>query len=117
MSLAAVFEYAVDPAGAAAFEAMYGGDGEWARSFAGAEGYLGTEMLRGADGHYLVIDRWRSAASRSSATQANVNCGWVGVGFEPVAATNVVFTTQEGVETTFVAPWPLEPDPIQPQLT
>ena len=62
MSLAAVFEYEVDPAGAEAFEAVYGSDGEWARYFAGAEGYLGTELLRGDAGRYLVIDRWRSEA-------------------------------------------------------
>jgi heme-degrading monooxygenase HmoA len=62
MSLAVVFEYEVDPAGAEAFEAVYGSDGEWARYFAPGEGYLGTEMLRSADGRYLVIDHWRSAA-------------------------------------------------------
>jgi hypothetical protein len=47
VSLAAVFHYEVDPAGAAAFEAVYGSTGEWARWFAGAEGYLGTELLSG----------------------------------------------------------------------
>jgi heme-degrading monooxygenase HmoA len=57
-----VFEYDVDAAGAEAFEAVYGSDREWARYFAGAEGYRGTEMLRGAGGHYLVIDRWDSEA-------------------------------------------------------
>jgi heme-degrading monooxygenase HmoA len=62
VSLAVVFEYEVDPAGAKAFEAVYGSDGEWARYFAPGEGYLGTELLRSGDGRYLVIDRWRSAA-------------------------------------------------------
>ena len=37
VSLAAVFEYEVEPAGAAAFEAVYAGDGEWARFFAPAD--------------------------------------------------------------------------------
>ena len=73
MSLAVVFEYEVDSAGAAAFEAVYGGDGEWARYFARAEGYLGTEMLRGADGRYLVIDRWRSAADYDAFLSANAD--------------------------------------------
>ena len=73
MSLAVVFEYEVDPAGAAAFEAVYGGDGEWARYFAGAEGYLGTEMVRGEDGRYLVIDRWRSAADYDAFLSANAD--------------------------------------------
>ena len=73
MSLAVVFEYAVDPAGAEAFEAVYGSDGEWARYFAGAEGYLGTEMLRSEDGHYLVIDRWRAAADYDAFLEANAD--------------------------------------------
>jgi hypothetical protein len=34
VSLAAVFEYEVELAGAEAFEAVYGSDGEWARFFA-----------------------------------------------------------------------------------
>ena len=73
MSLAVVFEYEVDPAEGEAFEAVYGGDGEWARYFAGAEGYLGTEMLRGADWRYLVIDRWRSAADYDAFLTANAD--------------------------------------------
>ena len=73
MSLAVVVEYEIDPTGAEAFEAAYGGDGEWARSFAGAPGYLGTEMLRGADGRYLVIDRWRAAADYDAFLEANAD--------------------------------------------
>ena len=73
MSLAVVFEYEVDPAEAEAFEAVYGGDGEWARYFAGAEGYLGTEMLHGAGGRYLVIDRWRSASDYDAFLTANAD--------------------------------------------
>ena len=53
----AVFSYEV--ADAAAFERVYGPDGEWARFFRGGAGYLGTELLRSAGG-YLVIDRWAS---------------------------------------------------------
>ena len=73
MSLAAVFEYEVDPAGAEAFEAVYGSDGEWARYFAGAEGYLGTELLRAGDGRYLVIDRWRSESEYDAFLVANAD--------------------------------------------
>jgi heme-degrading monooxygenase HmoA len=62
MSFAAVFAYEVDPAEAGRFEAVYGPDGEWARFFSGADGYLGTELLRSPP-RYLVIDRWRSAAA------------------------------------------------------
>jgi hypothetical protein len=67
MSLAVVFEYEVDPAGAAAFEAVYGGDGEWARFFAGAEGYLGTSVVWGEVLASAVFER-ASATGRSRAT-------------------------------------------------
>jgi heme-degrading monooxygenase HmoA len=53
----------VDPARAAEFAAVYGPDGEWARFFRGGTGYLGTELWRGADGRYLLVDRWTSDAA------------------------------------------------------
>ncbi len=56
--IVSVFAYDVDPTGRADFERVYGPDGEWARYFAGAQGYLGTELLLGDE--YLVIDRWSS---------------------------------------------------------
>jgi heme-degrading monooxygenase HmoA len=59
VGFAAVFLYEVDNAGRAAFEAVYGPDGEWARYFAAGDGYLGTELLRSGE-RYLLIDRWRS---------------------------------------------------------
>src|SRR6185436_127927 len=59
--IVSVFAYTVDPAGREAFERVYGPDGEWARFFVGAEGYLGTELLLGDE--YLVIDRWSSEAT------------------------------------------------------
>ena len=59
--IALVFSYEVRDA--AQFEAAYGTDGEWAGFFAGAAGYIGTELLRDveAPGRYLVIDRWETA--------------------------------------------------------
>ena len=59
--IALVFSYEVRDA--AQFEAVHGPDGEWAAFFAGARGYIGTELLRDveAPGRYLVIDRWESA--------------------------------------------------------
>ena len=65
VAFAAAFAYEVAADGAAAFEAVYGPEGEWARYFHGADGYRGTELLRatGRGGlSYLVIDRWESAA-------------------------------------------------------
>jgi heme-degrading monooxygenase HmoA len=56
-----VFSYEVrDRAG---FERVYGPGGEWVQFFAGARGYVGTELLRDVEqpGRYLVIDRWESA--------------------------------------------------------
>ena len=59
--IALVFSYEVrDSAG---FERVYGADGEWAQFFAGAKGYIGTELLHDVEmpSRYLVIDRWDSA--------------------------------------------------------
>ena len=59
--IALVFSYEVrDPA---AFEQVYGPDGDWARFFRQGRGYVGTELLRDVEtsGRYLVVDRWESA--------------------------------------------------------
>jgi heme-degrading monooxygenase HmoA len=57
-----VWEYEVQPGQEAAFEALYGQDGAWVALFREQPGYLGTELLRGERlGHYLTLDRWRSA--------------------------------------------------------
>jgi len=59
--IALVFRYEVrDPE---QFERVYGPEGEWARFFMDADGYIGTELLRDLDEpeRYLVIDRWETA--------------------------------------------------------
>jgi heme-degrading monooxygenase HmoA len=58
--IALVFSYEVRDA--AEFERAYGPDGDWSQFFAGAGGYIGTELLRDVElpGRYLVIDRWDS---------------------------------------------------------
>jgi heme-degrading monooxygenase HmoA len=45
------------------FEEAYGPGGGWSMLFRGSPDYLGTELLRAADGseRYLTVDRWRSA--------------------------------------------------------
>ncbi|HEX7025028.1 MAG TPA: antibiotic biosynthesis monooxygenase [Gemmatimonadales bacterium] len=50
------------PAAREAFEAAYGPDGEWARLFHRAAGFLGTELLKaeGPSSRYLTLDRWIS---------------------------------------------------------
>jgi heme-degrading monooxygenase HmoA len=45
------------------FERIYGPGGDWAKLFARAPGYLGTELLRGGDGTYVTLDRWQDQAS------------------------------------------------------
>src|SRR3954471_23384691 len=57
------FRYSVGDEHIARFERAYGGEGDWARFFATAEGYLGTELLRSQGGEYLLLDRRDSASS------------------------------------------------------
>jgi 8-oxo-dGTP pyrophosphatase MutT (NUDIX family)/heme-degrading monooxygenase HmoA len=58
-----VWEFSPAAGRAAEFERAYGPDGDWARFFRRDPGYLGTELLRGAAGRYLTLDRWRSRAA------------------------------------------------------
>lgn len=57
------------------FERAYGPEGDWARLFRRAEGYLGTELLRdGADSagpRYLTIDRWSSREAHEAFLRAH----------------------------------------------
>jgi heme-degrading monooxygenase HmoA len=43
----------------------YGANGDWAKLFRLAEGYLGTQLLRSSQNSnvFLTVDRWESAAS------------------------------------------------------
>jgi heme-degrading monooxygenase HmoA len=46
----------------AAFEEAYGPQGDWARLFRTADGFLGTTLLKrdGESADYLTLDRWVS---------------------------------------------------------
>jgi heme-degrading monooxygenase HmoA len=59
------WEYEVRPGQTAAFERLYGANGEWARLFRGVDGYVETLLFRDTDRptRYLTIDRWRSRAA------------------------------------------------------
>jgi heme-degrading monooxygenase HmoA len=61
--IATVWRFRVKPDAIGAFERAYGPRGDWARLFAQAEGFLGTELLKqdGQAGLYLTIDRWRDS--------------------------------------------------------
>ena len=69
--IALVFSYEVREA--SHFEAVYGPEGEWAAFFAGARGYVGTELLRDVEqpGRYLVVDRWESAEAYNTFVAAH----------------------------------------------
>jgi len=63
-----VWEFMVEEAQRAAFEAAYGPGGPWAELFARADGFLGLELLADPErpGRYLTLDRWRSAADAAA---------------------------------------------------
>jgi heme-degrading monooxygenase HmoA len=60
-----LWEFVVLPEKVDAFVAAYKSDGAWAKLFAQAEGYLGTELLTstetGQEPTFITIDRWKSA--------------------------------------------------------
>ena len=53
-----VFEYTAAPGQAKSFEAVYGPDGDSARLFAVADGYLGTTLEGDGKGTYRTHDFW-----------------------------------------------------------
>lgn len=59
----AIWEFHVLAARQAEFERRYGPEGDWARLFRGAPGFIGLELLRdrGNPLRYLTLDRWASA--------------------------------------------------------
>ena len=69
---AVVWEYEVRPEHAAAFEALYGADGDWARLFRQADGCVETRLYRDTARPmlYLTIDRWLSRAAYEAFARA-----------------------------------------------
>jgi heme-degrading monooxygenase HmoA len=59
-----IWRYRVAADRCAEFERVYGSDGDWARLFRLADGYLGTQLLRDPlePGIYATLDRWCNAA-------------------------------------------------------
>ncbi len=60
-----LWEYEIRPGQSEAFESLYGADGEWARLFRQADGYVETLLFRdiASPTRYLTLDRWRSRAA------------------------------------------------------
>jgi heme-degrading monooxygenase HmoA len=60
-----VWEFIVRPEKVTEFVDAYKSDGTWARLFAQADGYIGTELLRSTDSGqtatFVTIDRWKTA--------------------------------------------------------
>ena len=58
----AIWEFLVQPNRCEEFEAVYGSSGQWARLFAQAAGFLGTELLcdTSRPTRYVTLDRWQS---------------------------------------------------------
>jgi heme-degrading monooxygenase HmoA len=62
-----LWEFRVREGREADFEKAYGPDGDWARLFRRAAGYLGTELLADPDlpRRYVTVDRWASGEAHS----------------------------------------------------
>ena len=60
-----VWVFEAQPGRLAEFERAYGVNGDWARLFRKAEGYIETVLLGDSENsdRFLVIDRWRDLAS------------------------------------------------------
>lgn len=59
-----IWEYTVREKNVPEFLAAYASDGDWAKLFQRAKGFLGTELLRSTHetNTFLTIDRWQSAS-------------------------------------------------------
>ena len=59
--IATIWRFRVHAEHVAAFERVYGPEGDWAKLFAYAPGYAGTELLKqeGEPGVYLTMDLWQ----------------------------------------------------------
>ncbi len=73
MSYEIYWEYEVRPEKIAAFETLYGAEGDWARLFRRADGYIETVLFHDVDRptRYLTVDRWRSRADHDAFVQTS----------------------------------------------
>ena len=58
-----LWQYRPRPGKELEFEKVYAPNGVWVEFFRKGAGYLGTELLEGANGTYITIDRWDSKGS------------------------------------------------------
>ena len=57
-----LWRFVVPSENEARFVAAYGPDGDWARLFAEARGFVRVDLWRGEDGSFLTADHWQSRA-------------------------------------------------------
>jgi heme-degrading monooxygenase HmoA len=62
MSHVRLWRFVVPEENEARFVAAYGPDGDWARLFAEAQGFVRVELWRGEDGSFMTADHWASRA-------------------------------------------------------
>ena len=55
-----LWRFEVSPETEARFVAAYKSDGEWAKLFARAPGFIRTDLWREREGIYLTADHWQS---------------------------------------------------------
>ena len=58
-----LWKFEVAPEAEQSFIAAYRSDGDWARLFATAPGFIRTELWRDGDGIYLTADHWASVTA------------------------------------------------------
>ena len=61
-----LWKFEVPPDTEDRFLAAYRADGEWARLFASAPGFIRTELWRDGDGIYITADNWESVTAFES---------------------------------------------------
>lgn len=58
-----LWQFEIPPETEQQFVAAYQSDGDWARLFATAPGFVRTELWRDGDGIYLTADYWESVTA------------------------------------------------------
>lgn len=58
-----LWKFEVPPETEVKFLDAYRADGDWARLFAAAPGFIRTELWRDGDGIYLTADHWESVTA------------------------------------------------------
>jgi heme-degrading monooxygenase HmoA len=58
-----LWRFEVPPDTEQRFLEAYRSDGDWARLFATAPGFIHTDLWRDGDGIYLTVDHWESVAA------------------------------------------------------